>query len=188
MGSLCFGFQSVAPVGELEVPPLAGAVRSPVQSAARCPLTAPLFHCMSLSVLALTEQCRPSGLPSGRWLVCSGANSAGHHCCFHTHCSASYSPQVSTITRFKCLRFNWDNDAHKLIKVLVWSDIFLWFSAQHKTKPKNRCLSHFVIMTWSRFCSKPVGWAVSLACYQKEFDWKGDQFSRSTFFVCFSTV
>ncbi len=53
---------------------------------------------LSLSVLATTEQCRPSSLPSGRRPVGSGTNSAGCHCCFHTYCSSSYSSQVSTVS------------------------------------------------------------------------------------------
>lgn len=73
--------------------------KSPVQPA-------PLFHTVSLSVLTSTEQCRPSGLPSGRRFVSSGTNSADHHGCLHTHCSSSYSSQVSTGTKFNSLHFN----------------------------------------------------------------------------------
>lgn len=53
---------------------------------------------LSLSVLASTEQCRPSGLPGRRRSVGSGTNFAGCHICFHTHCSPSHSSQVSTVT------------------------------------------------------------------------------------------
>lgn len=57
------------------------------------------FSLCPISFCPPAEQRRSSGLPNGRWPVCFGTNSPGHHGCLHIYCGSSYTSQVSAITK-----------------------------------------------------------------------------------------